>query len=446
MKTYISKLFAAATVMAVASACSESWNPQVTEDGELDLSSLLVSNNDAEKLVTNDQSRAGADVDFSNYLVNIYADGESVPVRSWTYSQMPEVVSLAAGEYRLEVESHKVQKAEWEAPYYLGSKNFSITAGKISNIGEVECYFSSIKVTILYTDELRAMLGDDVTVTVIANDEGRLEYTPSETRKGYFEAVEGSNTMAVHFAGTVGGVYTTGEKVFTDVEAAQHHIITFKTKDAPQPPQQTGQIDPSEGITIDMDVIREDVDGNIEIEEDIISNDPQRPWGPEEPENPGPDQPGPDQPGPDQPGPDQPGELISFSPSETSENLKLGVPNEVAKFSSDFGDAIVNISAEKGFASINVKIKSSDPNFEMAAADFVPLDFDLANPPADKADTIAGLGLPIRDDVVGKTSVEFNITGFISLLAAFEGTHTFSVTVTDAEGNTADMTLIFHIY
>ncbi|MDE5628095.1 MAG: DUF4493 domain-containing protein [Muribaculaceae bacterium] len=441
MKTYISKLFAAATVMAVASACSESWNPQVTEDGELDLSSLLVSNNDAEKLVTNDQSRAGADVDFSNYLVNIYADGESVPVRSWTYSQMPEVVSLAAGEYRLEVESHKVQKAEWEAPYYLGSKNFSITAGKISNIGEVECYFSSIKVTILYTDELRAMLGDDVTVTVIANDEGRLEYTPSETRKGYFEAVEGSNTMAVHFAGTVGGVYTTGEKVFTDVEAAQHHIITFKTKDAPKPPQQTGQIDPSEGITIDMDVIREDVDGNIEIEEDVISNDPQRPWGPEEPETPGPDQPG-----PDQPGPDQPGELISFKPSESSTNLKLDVPIEVAQFSSDFGDAIVNITAEKGFASIHVKIKSSDPNFEMAAADFVPLDFDLADPPADKADTIAGFGLPIRDDVVGQTSAKFDITKFISLLAGFKGTHTFTVTVTDAEGNTADMTLIFHIY
>lgn len=182
---------------------------------------------------------------------------------------MPEIVALEKGDYRIEVESHKVAKAEWEKPYFKGSQTFSITPNQITQVEAVTCRFSSIKVTITVEDDLKAQLADDATFTVIANDEGELVYGKDEKRAGYFEAVEGSNTMIVKFKGTLGNSMVEENFPFTDIEAGQYRDIVFKTKNGPQPPQPSGDVTIG-GIDIDASYTDRDIDGNVTYEEEVI--------------------------------------------------------------------------------------------------------------------------------------------------------------------------------
>ena len=224
MKTNI--LTTAAIVAAMmATSCDGNWTPPVGDEGKLDLSSVQIINDDAEKLVKNEQSRA--DEPDASYIIEVYKAGETTPTNSWTYGTMPEIVALEKGDYRIEVESHKVAKAEWEKPYFKGSQTFSITPNQITQVEAVTCHFSSIKVTITVEDDLKALLSDDATFTVIANDEGELVYGKNETRAGYFEAVDGSNTMIVKFKGTLGNSVVEENFPFTDIEAGQYRDLSL---------------------------------------------------------------------------------------------------------------------------------------------------------------------------------------------------------------------------
>ena len=260
MKT---KILTSAVVLAamLATSCDDTWTPPVGDDGQLDLSAVNIVNDDAAKLIKNEQSRAA--VDTNPYLVEIYKAGEDAPEKSWTVATMPEVVSLPTGDYRIFVESHKVQKAEWEKPYYKGEQTFTIEAGKITQVETVTCKFASVKVTIKLTDDFRAIIGDDATFTVHVNDSGELVYGVNETRAGYFEAVEGSTTMVIDFKGTLNGkVFEKTFSDFVDIAAGQHREVTFGATEAPTPDQPSGDAEIG-GINIDFSYSDKDIDGNI---------------------------------------------------------------------------------------------------------------------------------------------------------------------------------------
>lgn len=435
MKTYkISILAGLVLGMGALSSCSDDWNPGLEDaTGSVALSSLAPDLSDAQKLMTSTSSRASVDLkDFKVNVTDLSGDGG---VRSYTYSTMPEVLTLPVGNYRLDIESHEVQKAEWERPYYKGSKEFKVEAGKITNIGVVECSFASIRVSVIFSDELRKIMGDDVKVTILVNDEGTLDFTPDETRSAYFAYVNNSTTLAAHFEGTVDGNPAFDHLVFTDLEPGQHRKIIYQTKKGPGIPDQEGNIKPG-GINVDSDVIVEDIDGNIVVGEENIEG--KRPWGEEDPVGPGPEEPGP---GPEEPGDDK---AATFTP--TTDNLKLApAENDVANFPAGT-EAIVNIDCPKGFAHLVVKIETSNAGFESAVSDMLPLSFDLADLDADLAASLGkpdGLGFPVNGEVVGATSAVFDITQFVPLLASFQGTHKFIITVTDSEGKAETTGLIF---
>ena len=69
MKSNILTCAAIAAAM-MATSCDDNWTPALGDDGQLDLSSVSVINDDATKLVKNEQSRA--DVDLSDYVVEIF--------------------------------------------------------------------------------------------------------------------------------------------------------------------------------------------------------------------------------------------------------------------------------------------------------------------------------------------------------------------------------------
>ncbi|MDO4320853.1 MAG: DUF4493 domain-containing protein, partial [Bacteroidales bacterium] len=291
MKTNILSILTIAAAAIGLSSCDNAWEPSSERTGTVALSSLDVEVNKDEVVV----SRAADDVDLSKFKVMIYNEDGEVK-GNWTYGSMPEIFTLAVGKnYRVEVISHELQKAEFGKPYYVGGKTFDIEDSKITDIGVVTCKFASIKVTVKFTDALRKVMSDDVRVTVVANDEGRLEFTPDETRAGYFAAVEGSSTLVATFKGTVKGYVENIVKPFGDVAAGQHRIITFDVKaNETKPDPETGNIDPTpgDGDGLNVDVSYQDVDINEDVENE---EDPEQPddrpgnneeWGPEDPDNP----------------------------------------------------------------------------------------------------------------------------------------------------------------
>ena len=116
-------IVAIALSVGLASCHDDNWRPDVSngKTGEVNLKSIGLEVSDAEKVVNSSR----ASVDVSGYLVKITgSDGSSV--QQWTYSDMPEVFTLPVGKYSVAVESHRQAKAEWDAPYYAGSKAFEV--------------------------------------------------------------------------------------------------------------------------------------------------------------------------------------------------------------------------------------------------------------------------------------------------------------------------------
>ncbi len=397
-------------------SCSDSWEPNADKSGSVALAGMEVEVDNAEKVV----SRAA--VDKNDFLVRIYDDKETL-VGNWVYGNMPEIVTLKVGDYRVDVMSHEVKKSEWDAPYFLGSKTFSVADSKITEIGTIVCKFSSLKVSVRFDEQLRKVLGDDVTVTVKANDSGALIFTPDETRSGYFEVVKGSATLTLAFAGTVKGNYEEIINAYTDIEPGQHRIVTYSLRGpGGDVPDESGTVDPNEGIDIDVSYTDENLNGNVDDEEENL--DPSDRPGQEE--------------DPDDPNPPTPPVTDEGAIDITSDALSFDEPNGLDK-----GDlAIVNITAEKGISHLNVEITTDNDNFRQAVSEMLPLEFDLAEPGDQKA-AFEGLGFPTGDNVIGKTELIFDIRQFIPLLDSFSGLHSFKLTVTDSNGKQLSKTLTF---
>lgn len=422
MNNKISTLIAAGALMLAGTACNESWDPAPSAgQGSLSLKSMGVNVNTTTKVYSRAEGEA---IDLKPFVVKIVPlDGGEAT--QYTYGTMPEVLPLAVGQYRVDVESHAVQPAEWDKPYYAGSsKAFAIENNKVTEIGVITCEFSSLKVTVGYTDDLRAALGDDVTVTVVANTGGTLVFTPAETRAGYFEVVEGSMTLVATFEGTVDGTHTTQTVTFGQVSKGVHYMLTFKVKNPPSPPEQHGTVDPS-GITVEGVVSEVDINGNVDPGDDPTLDPSDRPGtgGGEEPDPPTPPTPGTDD--------------ITFH----SDNLDLEGVNDATTFS---GDAIVTITSKNGFEHLIVKIVSDGLTPEELANVGLASEFDLANPGA-LEEALQGFGFPIGTQVTGAQGpINFDITDFVPLLSAFPGCqHTFIITVTDKTGIQKSLSLKF---
>ncbi|MDE6135066.1 MAG: DUF4493 domain-containing protein, partial [Muribaculaceae bacterium] len=253
----------------------------------------------------------------------------------------------------------------------------------------------------------------------------------TETRAGYFEALEASNTMVATFSATINGQPFEKRIIFEDVEAGQWRKINFSTQATPSVPQPEGSIDLGNGISINIGYVDTDLTQSGSVGDEEIIENPGRP-GVEDPKEP-------DQPGPDEPGPDQPGDENAISFTYNGDPVEGSTVNDNAS-----GTAyLVVISAEKGMKGLEVEISSDNDDFIASVTELMPLKFNLANPESDElAENLASIGLPVRDQVVGKTSVDFDISGLVPLLVTFNGEHTFKVTANDADGNSKTLDLV----
>lgn len=393
--------------------------------------------------VIKDGSRASYDI--NPFILDFYRAGEADPFMSSAYGDLKATVDLPAGDYTISVRSHNVQKAEWDRPYFTGSsEQFTIESEKITTVKPIKCVFSSIKVSVVFGPKLREVMGDNLEVTVVANDAGKLVYTPTETRAGYFEAVEGSSTMAVTFKGTVNGFAEEITQTFANIEKGQHRIITFETGgNLPQPDVPSGTLNVG-GITIDFDYTDESLDGSVNPGNEDVIND-------------GEDEPG-KLPNIDDDDPNVP--VDPDDPKESNLSFSGTLQNGGTYTSTQLADYTVVVDAKEPITAFDVRIVSTSLTPDELAGAGLSDEFSLSEP-GEFADALIGLGFPCGDGslerenaetgamepvpaVMNATHVEVSVTSFMPLLEILgESTSTFYMTVTSGgETKTISFTIV----
>lgn len=123
--------------------------------------------------------------------VKIYKADFSGLVRSYTYSAMPSPLYLAADFYRVDVEAGEAvsanpQSASWENKSYKGSKEFTITAGNVTNV-EVVANVSNAVTNISFDTSVAENFNPGYTFAIGLDADTQLVYDASKSgSEGYF--------------------------------------------------------------------------------------------------------------------------------------------------------------------------------------------------------------------------------------------------------------------
>lgn len=349
-------------------------------------------------------SRAATSATY-NYVIRIFdANGDQVG-SDYIYGQMPESIVLTTGTYSMKIQSQsQIPSAEFEAPVYGATVNgIVIEEDQTTDLGVITCKLINIKVSVGYNEAMWAVLGDDANVLVEIGD-GALNFAKGESQNGYFAAPEVSNAMTVKFAGTVDGNYATMTRAFTDVKAGQWRKINFI-------------MTVNEEGDATFDVVVEDwcdekeLANNIEVSEEVIGPDPDAGEGEEE--------------NPDAPKVIYKGGSVPTSPIVITDGMELGF----------------TISAPKGIAGLSVDIASDNADFNNDVLSMGISPIDLVNPSEAQISICDMFGLPYGANLVGQTETAFDLSGAVTPLLGFPGTHSFTLTITDAEGNSTSTTI-----
>ena len=367
--------------------------------GELNLSSMKIGVKTDE--LNNSSTRATVDV--SAYIIEIYEEGEEEAVKSFSYNEMPDIISLLVGTYTVEVNSHVPEAAAWEKPHYFASQSFDIRKNETTDLGTITCRLKNIKTTIEFTDELKALLGSDVNVKVVANGDGELNFAKDEARAGFFKALnDDANVLNATLSGTVDGQSINLVNNFSGIKAGEYRKIKYSLKSNPGDPDGGNM-----GMVIEIDAECEIVDITISIDPDV---DPVVPG-----EN----------------APTIVGTSFGGNPFSLDESHVVSGKTEVK----------VTLNAPNKINNVEVTIDSNTLTEDILTEVGLSKSFDLANPGALEAG-LQGLGFPTGSDVVGQTTLLFDITEFTPLLGIYgAGTHNFVIKVTDKAGESVTKTL-----
>ena len=224
-------LFAAASAaMMLLASCQKSPVQNVKGGGFLSFGEFSLSVDEA--VVTK------ADAAGDNYDVTVYDEDDNAVV-SMTYAQVKEngdLISLPAGTYTLVASSlaGDVPTASWENPIYGTSKQFTIEAGEVTEIGELTCTLVQCKVTVSYSDEFLESVTGEGSTSVEVTTGYPLDFALNadgtyDQSAGFFAVGEGS-TMTVVFKGSFDGKTAKMTKTFSGIAAKQWRQVKFIKK------------------------------------------------------------------------------------------------------------------------------------------------------------------------------------------------------------------------
>lgn len=217
-----------AICMALA-AVSCTKNELKEKEAGMGVLSMEMNLSDQTKAMTQDEL-------LNSAVVNIYKADFSGLVRSYTYSDMPSPFYLAADTYRVDVIAGEAAKeipaaASFENKSYKGSKEFTITAGNVTNV-EVVAGVSNAVTDITFDQTVADNFNAGYTFTIGVDASTPLVYDASNSgSEGYF-IVEGLDepSFAWTFTGTLAkdGSSFTKSGVIEDVQPGKLYKMNLK--------------------------------------------------------------------------------------------------------------------------------------------------------------------------------------------------------------------------
>ncbi|MFR3056448.1 DUF4493 domain-containing protein [Phocaeicola coprophilus] len=403
-------------VLFTFSAChSEKMETGTTDvTGQLSLASMKMEV-DLKVDTVYPQSRAGVDV--SNFLLTI-KNSQGEQVEQYTYSEMPEIISLPVGTYTVVASSAEAATNGFDVPFYTGStEQFTIKENELTEVSALTCRLANVMISVEYDEELRKLMGEDVVTTVKIGDNS-LDIPSSETRKAYLIAPASAGSMDITLKGTIDGESVTEVKRVDNVQAGQYNIIKYVLNSVDD--GTNSNVGGNLNIAINIDSSMTSSDETVGVnpgEEPGIDDFPTD--GGEEPGDGDGD--GGDESGSDQNMPTIEGTSFNEVPFDI-DNDRLTI--------SGAAELKVTIGAPNGIANLFVEIISKTLDVSEVG---LPKSFDLAYP-GEKSDALSGLGFPVGDKVIGQTEVPFDISNFTIFLPTFKGNHDFKIRVVDSKG------------
>ncbi len=370
-------------------------------------------------------SRTQVEPDINRFLVDI-TDNEGVSHFAGSYAELvaklEEPMALKVGTYTLSVRSESsIPAAAWEHPSYAATKNFSILKAQNTPLGEVICKLQNIKVSLLVSADLADLLSADTQAAVTIGG-NTLSFGTRETRAGYYQAVEATNTLDFVLSGSFAdsGSPVQFTKTIENVKAGEWRKITLIIAYSDK-----GEI--KFDIKVDSFIQDEiiEVNGTKGIWEPIYNepsliNPPTIQWS------------------------DHEGYLGDATTAPTPFQLKASMFDATGNCTEPFA---FNLTAPAGCASFLVTITSTNATFmEALGAMSLNETFDLCkiNPQHAAYTTLSLLGFPLGDNLINATTKSFDIGGAMPLLytrPGYDGTHTFAFSITDNEGQTMQASL-----
>ncbi len=384
--------------------------------GEFSKNSILLDIRDNTETVYNAPStRAGSELD--DFKILFFKNDGAAPEKYYTYSAMPDVVTLPVGRYKVTATKGTDVEADWESPYYVGESDaFYIMRDSITtDVNPIVCRLQNVKVTVEFDPTLSASMSPESYVEVKVGDNAGLQFTKDkEGVAGHFKHTDGVSLVA-SFNGVVEGEPTVENKSFEEVKKGHHYKIKFKLHS--QDGGHTGSADAN--VNVDASVTTVDLEYNVVVGEDVDLGDAERPQegGNEEP--------------PVTPPGDEntPPTIVAQAP------INLDGVNLIE----DDMDCVLNITstAEGGFTKFICTIDSELLDADELAGMGLASELDMINP-GEMRGVLENLGLlEPGKELKGASDAKFDISQFMSLLGGLgEGEHKFILTVADANGET----------
>lgn len=413
------------TLMAVLftfSAChSEKMETGATDvTGQLSLASMKMEVDLKVDTVAYPQSRAGVDV--SNFLLTI-KNSQGEQVEQYTYSEMPEIISLPVGTYTVVASSAEAATNGFDVPFYTGStEQFTIKENELTEVSALTCRLANVMISVEYDEELRKLMGEDVVTTVKIGDNS-LDIPSSETRKAYLIAPASAGSMDITLKGTIDGESVTEVKRVENVQAGQYNIIKYVLSPVDDGNNSVGG---NLNIAINIDSSMTSSDETVGVnpgEEPGIDDFPTD--GGEEPGDGDGD--GGDESGSEQNMPTIVGTDFNGNTFDISKDVLTVTKGQSVSLS-------VTLLAPNKMAHVYVTIDSETLTEDVLVGVNLAKNFDLAEP-GDLEAGLKGLGFPTGTDVIGKEEIPFDITQFTSLLGIYgAANHNFIIRVVDQQG------------
>ena len=421
MKNIFLICFTLMVVLFTFSAChSEKMETGTTDvTGQLSLASMKMEV-DLKVDTIPPQSRAGVDV--SNFLLTI-KNSQGEQVEQYTYSEMPEIISLPVGTYTVVASSAEAATNGFDVPFYTGStEQFTIKENELTEVSALTCRLANVMISVEYDEELRKLMGEDVVTTVKIGDNS-LDIPSSETRKAYLIAPASAGSMDITLKGTIDGESVTEVARKDNVQAGQYHIIKNVLSLVNDGNNKVGG---NVNIAINIDSSMTSSDETVGVnpgEEPGIDDFPTD--GGEEPGDGDGD--GGDESGSEQNMPTIVGTDFNGKTFDISKDVLTVTKGQSVSLS-------VTLLAPNKMAHVYVTIDSETLTEDVLVGVNLAKNFDLAEP-GDLVAGLKGLGFPTVTDVIGKEEIPFDITQFTSLLGIYgAANHNFIIRVVDQQG------------